>query len=215
MADFNMESFINFLKNGVYDLMPRESDTDFFTKHRNRSGRMRDIALLDNPTIPIGTNSIYFEIGSGKAEEETPQYHILQDAQVITKRGRATKITKGSQSSIADLGSRDYGVWTAKTNKKGKLTMFQEYNKNVRGSRSKVGSAQRTITNSEGKEMKINRESKYYVNEHYHYIENILEKGLLDQLASEFNLTRKRTSVEDTFEANMVDFGALLPMVIK
>lgn len=204
MADFNMESFINFLKNGLYDLMPRES------------GRMRDIALLDNPTIPIGTNSIYFELGNGKAEEETPHYHILQDAQVITKKGRATKITKGSQSSIADLGSRDYGVWTAKTNKKGKLTMFQEYNKNVRGSRSKVGSAQRTITNSEGKEMKINRESKYYVNEHYHYIENILEKGLLDQLASEFNLTRsKRTSIEDTFEANMVDFGALLPMVIK
>jgi hypothetical protein len=204
MADFNMESFINSLKNGLYDLMPRES------------GRMRDIALLDNPTIPIGTNSIYFELGNGKAEEETPHYHILQDAQVITKKGRATKITKGSQSSIADLGSRDYGVWTAKTNKKGKLTMFQEYNKNVRGSRSKVGSAQRTITNSEGKEMKINRESKYYVNEHYHYIENILEKGLLDQLASEFNLTRsKRTSIEDTFEANMVDFGALLPMVIK
>ena len=215
MADFDMNSFINALKSGLYEKMPLENETNFFRKHRNRSGRMRDIALLNNPIIPIGSDIVYFELGNANAEEETPQYHILQQAQVITKRGRATKITKGSQASIADLGSRDYGQWSIKTNKKGQTSMFQEYNKNVRGSRSKVGSAQRTITNSEGKEMKINRESKYYVNEHYHYIENILDGFLLDQLANEFNLTRKRTSIEDSIEANMVDFGALLPVSFK
>ena len=215
MADFDMNSFINALKSGLYEKMPLENETNFFRKHRNRSGRMRDIALLNNPIIPIGSDIVYFELGNANAEEETPQYHILQQAQVITKRGRSTSITKGSQTSIADLGSRDYGQWSTKTNKKGKTSMFQEYNKNVRGSRSKVGSAQRTITNSEGKEMKINRESKYYVNEHYHYIENILDGFLLDQLANEFNLTRKRTSIEDSIEANMVDFGAMLPVAFK
>ena len=215
MADFDMNSFINALKSGLYENMPLENETNFVAKHRNRSGRMRDIALLNNPIIPIGTNSIYFELGNGKAEEETPQYHILQQAEVITKRGRATSKAKGSQSSIADLGSRDYAQWSIKTNKKGKTSMFQEYNKNVRGSRSKVGSSQRKITNSEGKEMLINRESKYYVNEHYHYLEKILDGFLLDQLASEFNLTRKRTSIEDSVEANMVDFGAILPVAFK
>ena len=94
MADFDMNSFINALKSGLYEKMPLENETNFFRKHRNRSGRMRDIALLNNPIIPIGSDIVYFELGNANAEEETPQYHILQDAQVITKR--ATTMTKNT-----------------------------------------------------------------------------------------------------------------------
>ena len=57
--------------------------------------------------------------------------------------------------------------------------MFQEYNKNVRGSRSKVRfSVKERLPNSEGKEMKINRESKYYVNEHYHYRKHFRKRSI-------------------------------------
>ena len=214
MADFDINSFINALKNGLFDNMPLEDEEKFNAKHKKRHSRMREIALEQNTIIPIGSDKIYFELGNPQAEKDYPFYHILEQAEVISKRWRGTKGTLGSQASIADLGSRDYGQWTMKTNKNGKTTMFQEYSKNVRGKRSKVGGATRTITDSRGREMKINRESKYYVNKHYHYIENILETFLLDQLANEFNLKRKRTSINDSAEANMIDFNAMLPMVI-
>lgn len=215
MAEFEMNAFIEMLKLGIYNKMPLEKESDFNRKHKNRSGRMRDLALSQNSVIPLGTDKVYFEIGNDKAESETPQYHILEQAEVIAKAGRGTKKTKGTQNDISNLGQRNYAIWTVKTNKKGKTSMFQEYNKNVRGKRSKIGKSQREIIGNDGKTTIINKESKYYVNEHYQYIEKILDGGLLDQLATEFGLIRKRTSIVDTPDSNMLNFGELMLPMIK
>lgn len=208
--EFNVKDFTTKLKDKLYQYMPYESSIQEERKHKNRRGHFRDLGFKNNPTIPLGTNSYYFELGNQLVEEKYPQYHILEDAEVIYKRGKGTETSKGSQASITNLGSRDYGIANIRVakNKKGKTVsiLTQEYRKNVRGQRSRANKATRYITDYNGRLYQINRNSRYYKNEHYHYIEEILDGkyDILSDIAREFNLKRKRTQISSSIADNDV-----------
>lgn len=195
MAEFNLTDFIEFLRAEMYKQMPYDAEND--------GDHMRDKAFMVNPVNKINDNTFVFVIGNEESERKFPHYHILEDAEVISKRGKGTKQTKGSQDTVADLGKRDYGRIAYKLDKNGNRSIFYEYRKNVRGKRSKVQKAQRYAEwqdDGTNKRYLVNRESKYYVNIHYHYIERMLDGGILDALASHFGLKRKRTQITDTIE---------------
>lgn len=210
MLEFSTKSFITTIKSTLESNMPVESDSVFKKKHAKRLGKMREIALANNGVIPLLNNSYCFDLGNEMAEQHTPHYHILEDAEVIRKAGKGTKRSKGSQDKIKDLSKRDYGRVSVKTyisKKTGleKTKYSQEYRSaNRRGSRSLVGSATRIIRNGNKVIEIVNKDSNYYVNEHYHYIEKILDKKL-DGIANQYGLKRKRTkltSLEEDFKAN-------------
>ena len=142
--------------------------------------------------LTLDENTLSFDIGNEFAEEKYPYYHILEDAPTIRKRGKSTEKTRGSQAKVENLGQRDYNRvrWNGKT-------LSKEYTRNVRGKRLNLGKVSHWATDYNGREYFINREANAYLNTHYHYIEKMLEEyGILDQLASDFGLKRKRT--EDT-----------------
>ena len=170
MAEFSINEFVDVLRTYMYGLFPLENDDINLKKHKNRPFHIRDIAFMFLPITREGENTIVFDIGSDYAEEYYPYYHILEDAEVIRKRGRATTSSRGSQAKIEELSKRDYG----RINFNGK-TYSREYRKNVRGERSRIGKATRYVTGSDGKLVKINADAAYYYNKHYHYIEKILD----------------------------------------
>ena len=115
MAEFNPLSFATSLKERLSSSLPHEQD--FKKKHKNRIGSMRELALDRNQIIPLLNKGYYFELGNELAESQTPQYHILEDSEVIHVRGKGTKTSKGSQANVKDLGKRDYGQWTISKSK--------------------------------------------------------------------------------------------------
>lgn len=184
--EFTLADFTNRIHQVLYDNFPYENDTIDIKKHKNRPLHIRDIALLP-PMESDG--ALVFEIGSEYAEEKYPYYHILEDAEVIRKRGKGNKQSGGSQAKIEKLGKRDYGRWSFN----GK-TYSQEYRKNVRGERSRVGKATTKIVGSEGQIVMINKDANYYKNIHYHYIERTLDQTL-PFIAQEFGLQMRRTQL--------------------
>lgn len=200
--EYDLGTFTRYLKSLLYDKMP--FDKDNLHPHANRNFHMRDLALGQNNVIPVGLNSMYFEIGNDIAEEKAPYYHILEDAQVIRKAGFGTKKSKGSQAFIKDKGKRDYGqaTFTITNNSKGrKINPYYEYRRNVRGKRSLVGNATQRVIDENGVVTKINRESKYYFNIHYNYIERGLET-ITNILAHQFDMKLQRTKIDYSEEYN-------------
>lgn len=187
--EFEIKAFTERLRELMYNsyIFPYEGDALKRMKHKKTPLHIRDVAFRDNPTT-FGTDTNVFEIGNEKAERTYPYYHILEDAPVIRKRERGTKKTKGSQATITDLGKRDYGMvsWNGKT-------FSKEYARNVRGSRNRKNNVSRYMTDYNGTRWFINRQANAYENTHYHYIENMLNSGILDTIANEFGLIRKRT----------------------
>lgn len=172
MPEYNIVEFVDKLREWVYGLFPYESDERALKKHPNRPLHIRDIAFMWLPTTPRDNGEmITFDIGSEYAEENYPYYHILQDAPVIRKRGKGTEKSKGSQAKITDLSKRDYG----RINFNGK-TFSREYEKNVRGERSKVIDKSTRYTWHGGRKIKINVDANAYKNVHYHYIDKILDQ---------------------------------------
>lgn len=161
------------------------------SKHPKRNPLHLKDAIFDNLQPYHSYKSITFDIGSGALETTHPYYHILENSQVIRKRGLGTKKSKGSQASVLP-SKRDYErvKWNGKTYSK-------EYRKNVRGSRSLLEKSQYKvwIVDDQGIATKAyaNPQADFYANKHYLYIENMMNNGILDQLASEFGLKRKRT----------------------
>lgn len=191
MAEFNLESFTNAIRQNLYDNFPKESDFLKDRKHKDRPLHIRDIAFGYLPNIYSNENTIYFDIGDEYSEEYYPYYHILEDADVIRKRGKGTKTSKGSQDQITQLGKRDYG----RISFNGK-TYSREYRKNVRGERSKISKSTYNIVGSDGRVWKVNKDANYYKNIHYHYIERILDSAL-PWIAQSFNLKMRRTELTD------------------
>ena len=186
--DFSLNKFVDDIRQNLYDNFPYENDDIKIAKHKNTPLHIRDIAL----GFPMLSNGTYvFEIGNDYAEEKYPYYHILEDAEVIRKKGKGTKLSKGSQANIEKLSSRDYGKITFN----GK-TYSREYQRNVRGKRSRSMKATYTIIGSDGVAYKVNRDANYYRNIHYHYIERILDTTL-PFIASENGLIQKRTEMTD------------------
>ena len=198
--EYDLGTFTRTLKELLYNEMPFDRDNEH--PHANRNFHMRDLALGQNNVIPVGLNSMYFEIGNDIAEEKAPYYHILEDAQVIRKAGYGTKKSKGSQAFIQDKGKRDYGqaTFTITNNSKGRrINPYYEYRRNVRGKRSLIEKSTHRVYDENGKLTKVNRDSKYYFNIHYNYIERNLE-WLTKILADEFNMKLKRVKMDFTEE---------------
>ena len=106
MQEFSLSNFANDIRQNIYDNFPYENDDVKAIKHANRQAHIRDIALGLTYT---SDGKMIFEIGNDYAEEYYPYYHILEDAEVIRKKGRGTKLSKGSQAEITKLSDRDYG----------------------------------------------------------------------------------------------------------
>lgn len=170
MAEFSLSNFANDIRQNIYDNFPYESDEIKEIKHAKRPLHIRDIAL---GLTYMSNGQMIFEIGNDYAEEYYPYYHILEDAEVIRKKGRGTKLSKGSQAEITKLSDRDYG----RISFNGK-TFSREYQKNVRGARSRVEKATYNIVGSDGRVYKVNKDANYYKNIHFHFIERILNNTL-------------------------------------
>lgn len=186
--DFTLQGFTQSIRQNLYDNFPYESEKVNEQKHKDRPLHIRDIAFGYLPSVENG-NTIYFDIGSDYAEQYYPYYHILEDAEVIRKRGKGTKGSKGSQAEIKELGKRDYG----RINFNGK-TYSREYRKNVRGQRSRLGTATKVVVGGDGKSYRVNPNANYYQNVHYHYIERTLDM-VLPWIAQEYGLRMGRTEI--------------------
>lgn len=184
--EYNITDFTNELRSLMYDKFPLESEELKMAKHKKTPLHIRDVAFMQNE-ITVSEDQNIFEIGNVESEEKYPYYHILEDAPVIRKRGKGTNKTKGSQAQIEKAGKRDYGrvSWNGKT-------FSKEYTRNVRGSRNRIESVSHWTTVN-GVQTFVNREANSYSNIHYHYIEKMLNGGILDTLADMFGLKRART----------------------
>lgn len=195
MEEFNITDFANSIREELYARFPYESDSVKEIKHKNRPLHIRDIAL----GLPyMSADQVIFEIGNDYAEEYYPYYHILEDAEVIRKRGRGTKKTRGSQANISKLGDRDY----ARISFNGK-TFTREYQKNVRGKRSLAHKGTIKVIGADGVVYSVNKNANYYYNKHYHYIEKTLDL-ILPWIAPAFGLRTLRTettSLESDYES--------------
>lgn len=170
MAEFSLSNFANDIRQNIYDNFPYENDEIKAIKHAKTPLHVRDVAL---GLTYMSNGQMIFEIGNDYAEEYYPYYHILEDAEVIRKRGRGTKLSKGSQAEITKLSDRDYG----RISFNGK-TFSREYQKNVRGARSRVEKATYNIVGSDARVYKVNKDANYYKNTHFHFIERILNETL-------------------------------------
>ena len=196
MQEFNINDFANSIRAELYERFPYEDDAIKMSKHATRPAHIRDIAL--GLTFTSNDQAI-FEIGNDYAEEYYPYYHILEDAEVIRKRGRGTKKSKGSQAQITKLSERDY----ARISFNGR-TYSREYQKNVRGKRSMASKGTIRVVGADGVVYNINKNASYYTNKHYHYIERILDT-ILPWIAPAFGLRTgrvERTSLESDYEEN-------------
>lgn len=191
MQEFTLDSFYNSLISHLANGFPYMQDEELDRKKHPKRNPLHLInAVFDNLPSAIMDNSIVFDIGSGRLENTHPYYHILEDSEVIQIRGKGTKKSKGSQDSISDKSARDYGVvkWGGKT-------FSQEYRRNIRGKRSRYAKARQYIVDSDGQVFKMNKDTTYYANIHYHYIEKAIDKAI-PQLCSQFGLKSMR--VQDT-----------------
>ena len=191
--EFDIETFTTRLRELMYDspyfpyLAERGKNRSGSFKHKLKNNEIKNVAFKTNPTLIVGDMRT-FDIGNSYAEAEYPYYHILEDAPAIRKRGKGTKKTKGSQATITKSMDRDYNIvsWNGKT-------FTKEYARNVRGKRNRLSNVSHWATDYNGDLWFINRNAGSYKNEHYHYIERMLNNGILDAIATEFGLTRKRT----------------------
>ena len=120
---------------------------------------------------------------------EVPIFEYVCQVDDSDDVSKGTAKTRGSQAKVEDKGKRDYNrvTWNGKT-------LTKEYSRNVRGKRLNLSKISSYVVDGNGEVKFINREANAYFNTHYHYIEKMMnEQGILDILANEFGLTRKRT----------------------
>ena len=198
MAEFSLTSFTNtiiemftssrlFPVSSEYYVNKYGTSQLYKNKHKNREPLHLKQAVLEcmiNSKFEE-KDLITFDIGNEQMELMHPYYHILEDTPYIRKKDRGTDKTKGSQAKV-EIIKRDYGrvEWNGKT-------FTKEYSRNVRGSRNRLEKTSHWITNAKNEQEFVNRESNTYVNEHYQYIERILD-DIVEPLASMFNLKPAR-----------------------
>lgn len=204
--DFDLSTFTTELRAKMFFRFPylqgRGTNKNGTPKHGRFNEEIRHVAFDTNMTIDYGDNIKIFEIGNDYAETNYPYYHILEDAPVIHKAGHGTKQSKGSQQYVRVLKNRDYGIVSKKTTSKGKVYYKQEYRgKNYRGKRlfNLYEHSQHKVLDLDTNVTTLrNDTSPTYMNEHYHYIEEMLDK-ITDELASEYNM-RKVTTRNSTLD---------------
>jgi hypothetical protein len=196
------DTIVNLLKQGMansplfpYDYSPNRKST----RNGLPKPHMKDSALLSNAVIPLDASSYYFEIGNSNAEALTPHYHILEDAKIIRRANKSTKITRGSQDRVADKGKRNYGVWQdrittqSKGSQYGYLETIQEYRQNQ--SRNFWGDAAKAREYTERVKYHHVYNRNHYSNVHWKYIERILEQ-LVPVVAISVNAKLVKTTRE-------------------
>ena len=191
--EYTLENFTNLLIELMKTQFPYMQDSELDKKKHPKREKLhlRD-EVFSNLEVSKQPNQQIFDIGNDSLERTHPYYHILQEAQVIRKRYKGTEKSRGSQAKIQDVGKRDY-TRIEKIETKNGVKYKQEYKKNVRGARSLVGSSSHWTTSASGQRVFVNREANYYENIHYHYIDNMLNNGIVDMLADTFGLKRKGT----------------------
>ena len=212
MAEFDIKAFGKTLQEYIANAIPFPYDHVKLDedKHKNRNPahlqeQVRN-EFLNNYEM-IDTNKYSFDLGSEKLEVIYPHYHILEDSEVIHKKGLGTTQSKGSQGNIPKE-QRDYGVIVARVNKnKGTTSYSQEYRKNVRGKRSAIKYHTYKVVDDNGvvNEYKApigTKSSTTYVNVHYHYIERNLDTKIISELCTMYGLKRKSRSTSDLFDNN-------------
>lgn len=204
--EFTISSFTERLREMMYNNFPslidRGRNPNGSFKHGEYNEQIKDVAFKNNPTIMVDENQYTFDIGNEYAEEHYPYYHILEDAPYIRKRNQGTAKTRGSQAKVEKLGDRNYNfpTWNGKT-------FTQEYRRNVRGKRNRLGQVSHWVTDYKGDKVFINRESNSYLNEHYQYIERMFNDIILDAIALEFGLKRARTEKTGLEEELAMEWG--------
>lgn len=197
--EFDIRRFVNSIRENLYRNFPyMKSESLNLSKHKKRPLHIRDVAFMNNQVEFINENMFAFEIGNETAETNYPYYHILQDSQIINKRRKSTKKTRGSQSNV-EVSKRDYG----KVDFNGK-TFTKEYRRNIGVRRSILSNATRWVGDT-----LINKEANYYLNVHYNYIDRTL-KVVLPFIAEEYGIRLKKiekTSLADEYIQEVDDIG--------
>lgn len=180
------------------------------SKHSKRNPTHLRDAIRQDLTIEWGDDSRSFNIGSESLELSHPHYHILETAPVIRKRYKGTTKSKGTQDMIKDKAKRDYEYvyWNGKT-------FTKEYSKNVRGSRNRITHVSHWTEDYAGNKVFVDRTADAYQNIHYRYIEEILNSGILDTLAREFGLSRRRTQDTGLVEEFAYQEGVSVESVLE
>lgn len=196
--EYNIDTFTEMIMTYLRDNVPFENPELSKSKHPKRDGKqLRDLFDPSKATITRNIDMRMFEVGGPMAETLMPHYHILQNSEVIRKRGRGTTTTKGSQAKVKPM-ERDY----ERVNWNGK-TFSKEYTKNVRGSRSKAAKIlEPKLRYINGRYVEdLRGVSNSYVNTNYQYIDRILD-ATMPYLASEFNMRIMRkvdTGLEEEY----------------
>lgn len=199
MEEFNLQTFVNSLKDMFLKNPNMPLSTMYYMdaygnlqlnskKHQNREPLHLQEAIdrsISDSMVRIDENIVTFDIGNEKMETMHPYYHILENTPYIRIKGQGTDKTRGSQAKVENIGARDYEIvsWNGKT-------FSKEYSRNVRGMRNRDDS----VTRRYG-EVLVKRQSNSYKNDHYQYIEKILE-SITPILAQTFNM--KLARVQDS-----------------
>jgi hypothetical protein len=134
----------------------------------------------------------YFELGNASAEQNTPHYHILEDAKIIRNPGKGTKKSKGSQRLIGRKSQRDYGQFVYVANQKGQYSVVQEYRQNMtRNYDGRIGAKTQPREYSKRKQVSNVNKRNYRYNKHWQYIERILfdvTKGLAIEMGTKLKI---------------------------
>ena len=214
--DYTLNAFVSSLRDRMYNskffpyLKGRGSNPNGTPKHGGYmtpayNEEIKEVAFKVNPTIDLGDDIKLFEIGNDEAEAHYPYYHILEDSPVIHKRNKGSSRSKGTQDKVRVLKDRDYGIVEKKINKNGKTFYKQEYrSKNYRGKRLfnlYEHSQHKVLDLDTGITTLSNTSSPTYMNEHYKYIEKVLDSVVKD-LANEFGMelvAARNSNLEEDF----------------
>lgn len=210
--EFDIDSFLKSIFDTLKGSVPYESPQNYADKHAKRSGaRLKDLFDLDKNTIITNINMRTVDVGSPMAEAKMPHYHILQQAEVIRKRGKGTTTSKGSQDKEKNLLLRDY----ERVSFNGK-TFSKEYNKNVRGQRSKARLLNEPKLRYINGQYVANEKSNSYVNIYYQYIDKILDRAL-PFIANDYGMKMSRkldTGLQEEYALQMdTDYEENLPFL--
>lgn len=213
MAEFNIATFSKdlyelFLSSSYFPKMEsdylsswgtRQSDS---AKHPNRSPlHLQEAArkCVEQTFQSIEENIYTFDYGNEEMEISHPYYHILENTPYIRKANRSTEKSRGSQAKIEDVGKRNYEnvSWNGKT-------FTKEYRRNIRGSRKRTDKVSHWAYGNNFKVF-VNREANSYLNEHYQYIETIVD-SIIYMLAEQNGVRFVAKSNSGLMEDYLSDF---------
>jgi len=191
-----IHEMVNFLSTRLKEDMEMNAKFPFDTKtpedKRRYPRHMRDVALKQNVTYILSPEMHYFELGNTSAEQNTPHYHILEDAKIIRNPYKGTKKSKGSQRVIGRKAQRDYGQLVYVANQKGEYSVVQEYRQNMtRNYDGRIGAITQPREYIKRQQVSNINKRNYRYNKHWQYIERILydvTKGLATETGTKLKI---------------------------